>query len=197
MAGRLIMLPLRVSARLFLRAAEEVSGRAISGALKVAGAFSRDGSAGPGRPSPAGAYEQAPPQPARQPRSPATETARPMTVPAKSASATVERRAEVAPEGAQTATPVEPAHVSEQPELVRETAEPGAEEGAGAAVTVREPWDGYRQLSAKEVIARIADGTPAELAVVQLYESANRSRQTVLEAARRQLRTANGRGSQA
>jgi hypothetical protein len=93
-----------------------------------------------------------------------------MTVPAKSASATVERRAEVAPEGAQTATPVEPAHVSEQPELVRETAEPGAEEGAGAAVTVREPWDGYRQMSAKEVIARIADATPAELAAVKEAE---------------------------
>ncbi len=181
MAGRLIMLPLRVSARLFLRAAEEVSGRAISGALKVAGAFSRDGSAGPGRPSPAGAYEQAPPQPARQPRSPAV----------------VERRAEAAPKGAQTATPVEPAHVSEQPELVRETAEPGAEEGAGATATVREPWDGYRQMSAKEVIARSAEATPAELAAVQLYESANRSRRTVLDAARRQLRTANGRGPQA
>src|SRR5436309_12999438 len=34
----------------------------------------------------------------------------------------------------------EPAHVSEEPVVVEEFAEPGAEEGAGASVTVDEPW---------------------------------------------------------
>ncbi len=47
-----------------------------------------------------------------------------------------------------------PVHVSEEPELVRESAEPGAEDGAGAAVTVIEPWSGYAQMNAREVIAR-------------------------------------------
>src|SRR5688500_42047 len=34
----------------------------------------------------------------------------------------------------------EPAHVSEEPTVVAETAEPGAEGGAGAEVRVDEPW---------------------------------------------------------
>jgi hypothetical protein len=50
-------------------------------------------------------------------------------------------------------------------------------------------------MSAKQVISRLADATPAELAAVSLYESGNRSRQTVLEAVQRQLRAANGGGS--
>jgi hypothetical protein len=49
-------------------------------------------------------------------------------------------------------------------------------------------------MSARDVIARLADATPAELAAVSLYETGNRSRQTVLEAVQRQLRTANGGG---
>jgi hypothetical protein len=77
---------------------------------------------------------------------------------------------------------------------VREDSEPGAEEGAGAGVTVEEPWEGYARMNAKEVIARLGDATGAELAAVSLYESSNRSRRTVLEAVRRQLRAANGRG---
>jgi hypothetical protein len=78
---------------------------------------------------------------------------------------------------------------------VREEAEPGAEDGAGPRVVVQEPWEGYARMSAKDVIARLAGATSAELAAVSLYESANRSRQTVLEAVQRQLRTANGGGS--
>jgi len=78
--------------------------------------------------------------------------------------------------------------VSEEPELVREVAEPGAEEGAGAAVTVAEPWNGYRQMSAKDVIARAKSANRAQLAAVRLYESRHRSRQTVLAAVDRQLK---------
>jgi hypothetical protein len=86
----------------------------------------------------------------------------------------------------------EPDHVSEEPELVREIAEPGAEDGAGAAITVAEPWNGYSRMSAKDVIARARAGNPAELAAVRLYESRHRSRQTVLAAVDRQLKLANG-----
>ena len=80
------------------------------------------------------------------------------------------------------------------PRAVREEAEPGAEDGAGASVTIRPPWEGYEHMGAREVIARLGDASAAELAAVQLYESSNRSRQTVLEAVERRLKAANGRG---
>lgn len=91
--------------------------------------------------------------------------------------------------------PTEPDHVSEEPELVHEVAEPGAEDGVGAAVRVDEPWTGYAQMTAKQVIGRLADATPAELAAVQLYESIHRDRQTVRAAAERNLKSKTGRGS--
>lgn len=86
----------------------------------------------------------------------------------------------------------EPAHVSEEPTLVREDAEPGAEEGAGADVTVLEPWEGYARMTASDVIARTSEASAAELAAVRLYESSHRGRQTVLDAVDRRLKTANG-----
>jgi hypothetical protein len=73
--------------------------------------------------------------------------------------------------------------VSEEPVVVAEVADPGAEDGAGAQVTVAEPWEGYRKMKASDVIDRLAAATPEEIAVVQLYESMNRRRKTVLEAA--------------
>jgi len=89
----------------------------------------------------------------------------------------------------------EPTHVSEEPELVEEIAEPGAEEGAGAEVHIQEPWSGYTQSSAEDVIARLATASPAEVATVQLFESHHRARQTILAAVERELRRANGSGS--
>ncbi|MGZ4232400.1 MAG: hypothetical protein ACXVVQ_13370 [Solirubrobacteraceae bacterium] len=91
--------------------------------------------------------------------------------------------------------PAEPVHVSREPELVQEVAEPGVEDGAGAEVTVGEPWPEYSRMTAKQVIERLADATPAELAAVQLYESINRDRQTVRAAAERNLKSKTGRGS--
>ena len=85
----------------------------------------------------------------------------------------------------------EPRHVSEEPELVEEVAEPGAQDGAGAEVRVEEPWEGYRRMSAKEVIARLGNASAAELTAVGLYENGNQGRQTVLSAVERGLRTAN------
>ena len=75
---------------------------------------------------------------------------------------------------------------------MRESAEPGAEQGAGAEVTVKEPWAGYRLLNARDVIDRTRTANVAELAAVRLYESRHRCRQTVLAAVDRQLKLANG-----
>jgi hypothetical protein len=86
----------------------------------------------------------------------------------------------------------QPVHVSEEPELVREVAEPGAEDGAGARITVIEPWAGYAQMNARDVIDRARQGSSAELAAVKLYESRHRSRQTVLAAVDRQLKLSAG-----
>jgi hypothetical protein len=83
--------------------------------------------------------------------------------------------------------------VSEEPELVEAFADPGAEDGAGAAVHVEEPWEGYAHMTANEVIARLADASQEELATVTLYERVHRGRRTVLAAARRQLQRASGK----
>ena len=40
----------------------------------------------------------------------------------------------------------EPAHVSSEPEPCAESADPGAEDGAGAEIRVDEPWPPYRKL---------------------------------------------------
>lgn len=181
MAGKLITLPLRVSlhsAQLLTRAA----GRALSipgHAIQVIT---------PGRSSRAvrdGAPAQAPaPEPRKWRRQP-VETA----VPVADVSARHEAAVEVPP-----APPLafeEPVRVSAEPELVRTSAEPGAEDGAGADVTVKEPWAGYRLLKARDVIDRARTANVAELAAVRLYESGHQSRQTVLAAVDRQLKLAN------
>ena len=78
--------------------------------------------------------------------------------------------------------------IDDEPELVAELAEPGAEEGASAAVEVDEPWGGYDDLTAEEAIARIGGADAAELAVVELYERSHKQRRTVLTAAERRQR---------
>ena len=83
-----------------------------------------------------------------------------------------------------------PAHVSEEPELVESYAEPGAEDGPGASVHVEEPWNGYGQMSADDVVDRLAAASREEIAAVELYERLHRGRRTVLTAAGRELRRA-------
>ena len=83
--------------------------------------------------------------------------------------------------------PAAPDHVSADPVLVREEAEAGAQDGAGASITVQEPWDGYGQLNARDIVGRLGAASTAELAAVQLYEGAHRNRQTVIAAVQREL----------
>ena len=79
----------------------------------------------------------------------------------------------------------EPEHLDVEPELVAEFAEPGAEEGAGPEIHVDEPWDGYRKMRVADIRERVQVADPAELAVVQLYESMNRGRASILDAVER------------
>jgi hypothetical protein len=85
---------------------------------------------------------------------------------------------------------IPPVHVSEDVQFVEAFAEPGAEEGAGAEVHIKEPWRDYAQMTADDVIARLAEATPEEIAAVELYEGVHRRRKTVLAQAKRQLRSA-------
>jgi hypothetical protein len=67
-----------------------------------------------------------------------------------------------------------------------------AEPGAGATVTVLEPWTGYGRMTARDVIDRVRSASVAELAALRLYEARHRARRTVLAAADRQLKLAAG-----
>jgi hypothetical protein len=86
------------------------------------------------------------------------------------------------------APPPEPAHVSEEPVLVAEVAEQGAEDGAGAEVRVEEPWPGYDRMPAAEIVARLRTETPEVGAGVTLYEATHKNRRSVLDAAARATR---------
>lgn len=207
MAGKLILLPLRVwyrSARLLTRAGVGAAERAISLAGQTIGVASSNGSdhESHSRPSAPTAEPGWREEPIEEPVSPVEvehpqdePEARPTPGPAQPLATTrAPSVPPVRPAREEPAAPIveEPVHVSEEPELVREEAEPGAEEGAGAELRVAEPWNGYARMNARDVIARAQQASPAELAAVRLYESRHRSRQTVLAAVDRQLKLASG-----
>lgn len=52
----------------------------------------------------------------------------------------------------------------------------------GAEIHVQEPWKGYADMSAAQVIDRLADAPPAVAAMVRLYEGQNAKREAVLHA---------------
>jgi hypothetical protein len=90
-------------------------------------------------------------------------------------------------EAAKRAEPAEPANVSEEPELVAESAERGAEEGAGAEVAIDEPWPGYDEMQAADIQDRLVTETAETAAAVSLYEASRKGRADVLEAASRSM----------
>lgn len=200
MVGKLITLPLRVplrSAQLLTRAAEEIAGRAASiagQAIQVVMPGQPDHARSAHAPQAEQAPRPAPPTPERErPAEPAEEAVSPAGVehPPTPPAPVAEAPAEWTEEPPEPLFE-EPAHVSEEAELVQESAEPGAEEGAGADISVVEPWDGYGHMSARDVIDRARTASVAELATMRLYEARHRARQTVLAAVDRQLRLANG-----
>jgi hypothetical protein len=79
--------------------------------------------------------------------------------------------------------PPEPVHVSEEPVLVAEVADDGAEDGAGPELRIDEPWEGYSSMTAAEIRRRLREADAATVAAVRLYEAANKGRSTVLQAA--------------
>ncbi len=107
----------------------------------------------------------APPPPAPQPPPPTPDLRPPTPAPA--------------PE------PPEPEHVSEEPELV---AEFGPADEAGAEIAIDEPWEDYDRMRAAEITQRLADASDEVVAVVNLYESAGKKRQSILRAAERRMR---------
>ena len=81
-----------------------------------------------------------------------------------------------------------PDHVDEEPVLVAETAEEGAEDGAGPELRIDEPWDGYDSMTAADIRDRLTAATAAEAAAVELYEASRKGRSSVLQAAGRALK---------
>jgi hypothetical protein len=201
MIGQLLMLPLRLGARgtqIVLRTAEGVAGRATMQVLQVVGAIKGDDDGGQQQAQPPAARSSSDTEAGTNGESERSATASSPRASRSATSAPARPAPPIvrAPQPEDVEAPIapEPVHVSEEPELVREEAEPGAEDGAGASVNVLPPWEGYDRLGAREVIARLGDASSAELAAVELYERSNRSRQTVLEAVERRLKAANGRG---
>lgn len=94
--------------------------------------------------------------------------------------------------GATTEAPPPPAvpepHIETEDELVASSSDAGAEDGAGAQIGIGEPWVGYRGMHAPEIVDRIALADTAELALVQLFEAANRNRVTVIRAVEDRLK---------
>lgn len=193
MVGDLVMLPVRIGVRVtrvWFRALEETVSATTGATGRVVELLASRSPNGAGR-------ETLPDDPttdAEQPRSEPTGDERPSRSEephdaADSSPPVRELRSLSAVEAPAPPREAEPVHVSEEPVLVEEFAEPGAEQGAGAEVHVDQPWDGYEQMNAKQIIGRLAEADPSELAAVQLYEGANRHRQTVMNAVQRELRT--------
>jgi hypothetical protein len=82
-----------------------------------------------------------------------------------------------------------PDHVDEEPVLVAEAAEEGAEDGAGPELHIEEPWNGYAKMTAADIRDRLSAATPVEAAAVELYESTHKNRRSVMDAAGRALKS--------
>ncbi len=186
MAGQLLTLPVRLGLRagsLLVRGGSQLAGQALDAGLRIAGLRGDSESAGDTtRASRSAAFDDVYAKPAEFSIPPHD------SAPEPSVSAPLGDLSD--PDGAEdlyAPEPPEPAHVSEEPVLVEELAEAGAEDGAGANIHIAEPWTGYRELHADEVIALASESDPGTLAAIQLYESSHKSRQSVLEAVERQL----------
>lgn len=79
-------------------------------------------------------------------------------------------------------------HVEEEEVvLVGESADPGAEDGAGAQLRIAEPWEGYRAMRAADIVDRLVVESEKALSIVLLYERSTKNRRTVMAEAEREL----------
>jgi len=132
------------------------------------------------------APEATPVRPPSRPDTPAAATATPAApvAPTSPLPGTIEPDRTEQPE-------FQPVHLDEEPaDVVYSSSDEGAHDGAGATLHVAEPWKGYRDMTAPDVVDRLAVSDSATLATVQLYETANRGRKTILAAVERHLATA-------
>ena len=93
----------------------------------------------------------------------------------------------VVPTPPEAESPAVAEHVDTGAELVSESAQPGAEDGAGAEVHVQEPWPRYDTMRAPDVIDRLKAAEDEVVAVVGLYENLHKQRRQVLAATEREL----------
>jgi hypothetical protein len=83
---------------------------------------------------------------------------------------------------------IDTSHVDDEPELVAEFSEPGAQDGAGASIHFAAPFDGYETLRAADIVARLPGSDAAMLGAIELYEASHRRRRSVLDAVNREAR---------
>lgn len=132
------------------------------------------------------------PSPAAEPvgpREPAARPAAPRPAPPPPAPPPAPP-AQEAPDPADLPGAPEP-HISDEPVLVAEVADPGAEDGAGPEITIREPFPGYRRMKVGEIVTQLRSASAEEVAVVQLYEGMQKRRKSVLAAAESRLKLLN------
>jgi hypothetical protein len=130
----------------------------------------------------------APPPPPPPPPAPTADT--PEIVDAQIVDEPPAPPAPATPSAAGDLLSAEPVHITEEVELVDASADPGAEDGAGAQIRIAEPWEGYRSMKAADVIDRLASASREELATVELFEMTARNRKSVIAAAQRALKQA-------
>ena len=87
-----------------------------------------------------------------------------------------------------TPGPPAPPHVSEDPVPVATVADPGAAAGAGPELEIAEPWEGYDTMPVSHIADQLAAAPVEAAAAVRLYETANLSRRTILDATEVRLR---------
>ena len=118
----------------------------------------------------------APPRPGPSPRSPGAEAAR----------VALAEPPAWTPSDTSPVPPSEPEeHVSEEAVLVEVF---GDERVPGAEVEIAEPWDGYDEMTARDIVKRVRDAGSELAAAVRRYEAANKNRVTVLDATERALK---------
>jgi hypothetical protein len=195
--------PARAAAKRPARAAEAAASPAAKRSARAAEAPTRPRAADAEAPTRPAAARTAPASaaeaPAKRPvRAPEPTAAAPAAEPAEAPAPPAAERAAQAPVAEPPApapeppvdlepAPPEPPHVGEEPELVAEVAERGAEEGAGPEVTLEEPWPGYDSMTAVVICDRLTAENETVVAAVRLYEAAGQGRESVLEAASKSL----------
>jgi diacylglycerol O-acyltransferase len=77
--------------------------------------------------------------------------------------------------------------VEDEDELVAESSDQGAADGAHSEIVVDAPWPDYRRLTAQQIVDRLNAASSEEIAVVRLFEGSHRGRRDVMRFTERAL----------